>query len=447
MLSFYGHLDPPSVTLRTGDCVKRGQQVGKIGRPNTPPHLHFEIRTHMPNEPGGGYWWEDPTRAGWLPPSQTIWQERMRNAPGVDWLRAPAEQESGVIGLQDKQTLLILEDEQIIGLDLATGEQRWSSVLELHPEIAVLDALHPVLYVGDQLGRVQALRLPNATTTTNESEGVGSTEIIEGSEAGWLVDLDIVGMQQMIPLPQGGIMTVSWNDAVGLSSEGTILWQRETFDRLRDWVQLGDKLLVSTVGQDRSLWTIDESGPQLWPDLAGGMLVGQGDDVLLFNEHGLFSLDVADGTHTLLSDWPKNSYGNGDILDLDGRGFLVANNGSRSRRLVRFDSEGTIVWQRALPDEIVGTPRLLAVAGQPYLITTGDAGGFGALSVYAIDLDHANLLHLFQGGTRSPRPNLFDAYESVDSKVFLSIGGGHLVCLDLEAAAISLGASPDSILH
>ena len=53
-LSFYGHLDPPSVVLEAGDCVQRGQQVGNIGRPRSSPHLHFEIRTHLPYTPGPG---------------------------------------------------------------------------------------------------------------------------------------------------------------------------------------------------------------------------------------------------------------------------------------------------------------------------------------------------------------------------------------------------------
>ena len=44
ILSFYGHLHPPSVTLRLGDCVVRGDQIGQIGQPRSSPHLHFEIR-------------------------------------------------------------------------------------------------------------------------------------------------------------------------------------------------------------------------------------------------------------------------------------------------------------------------------------------------------------------------------------------------------------------
>ncbi|HZY45078.1 MAG TPA: M23 family metallopeptidase, partial [Anaerolineae bacterium] len=51
ILSFYGHLDPPSVVLNVGDCVERGQQVGEIGKPRGRPHLHFEIRHHLPARP------------------------------------------------------------------------------------------------------------------------------------------------------------------------------------------------------------------------------------------------------------------------------------------------------------------------------------------------------------------------------------------------------------
>ncbi|MCA9920834.1 MAG: M23 family metallopeptidase, partial [Anaerolineales bacterium] len=87
LLSFYGHLDPDSVVLNAGECVVRGDQVGNIGQPRTTPHLHFEIRTQAPYETLTGYWPVDPTLAGWLPPSQTIWQQRIAASPGVEWIR------------------------------------------------------------------------------------------------------------------------------------------------------------------------------------------------------------------------------------------------------------------------------------------------------------------------------------------------------------------------
>ena len=84
ILSFYGHLHPPSVTLRLGDCVVRGDQIGQIGQPRSSPHLHFEIREHMPSSTGRGYWSSDPAKAGWKPPSQFIWTYRMGTSPGVN---------------------------------------------------------------------------------------------------------------------------------------------------------------------------------------------------------------------------------------------------------------------------------------------------------------------------------------------------------------------------
>ena len=68
LLSFYGHLDEDSLKVEAGDCVRRGEMIGKIGRPTTSPHLHFEIRTYMPFAPGRGYMPDDPTLAGWVPP-------------------------------------------------------------------------------------------------------------------------------------------------------------------------------------------------------------------------------------------------------------------------------------------------------------------------------------------------------------------------------------------
>ena len=51
-LSFYGHVQPETVTLRPGDCVVRGQEIAKVDKPRGRPHLHFEVRDHLPDRPG-----------------------------------------------------------------------------------------------------------------------------------------------------------------------------------------------------------------------------------------------------------------------------------------------------------------------------------------------------------------------------------------------------------
>jgi murein DD-endopeptidase MepM/ murein hydrolase activator NlpD len=43
----YGHLDPGSVTVKTGEKVSRGRRLGRIGTSgnSVTPHLHFQLLT------------------------------------------------------------------------------------------------------------------------------------------------------------------------------------------------------------------------------------------------------------------------------------------------------------------------------------------------------------------------------------------------------------------
>ena len=438
LLSFYGHLDPSSVTLNAGECVRRGQQVGLIGRPRTPPHLHFEIRTHMPDEPGGGYWWQDPTLDGWKPPSQTIWQKRMSASPGVEWLRPPAGRSTVAVGLQDEHTFVILEEQQLIGLDSATGEERWSVTPEDRIEAAALDVTRPILYVAGQLGQIEAYRLPDLA--------VGNSEAVpeDTLSSMWVVDLDVVGIPTLIPHPQGGVVLVVWNDAIGLSATGEVLWHEDTFDRTLDWAVAGDQLLLSTVGRDQSVWAIDKLGPRPWAGLAGGSLSTQADHALLFNDQGLLKLNPGDGSHELLSEWPQDSLRASDVMALEDGNALVVYLSRSDRRLILFDSQGNVVWQRALPDSISGTPTLQPVDGRPYLIIQSESGRTGSISVFAIDTGNITLTCIFNGGTRTPRISQNNFYSAGNGRLFVNIGGGHLVTLDVRVAAESMVAAPGS---
>jgi hypothetical protein len=435
LLSFYGHLDPPSVTLVPGQCVSRGQQVGAIGRPRTPPHLHFEIRTHMPYETGGGYWWQDPTLAGWLPPSQTIWQVRMLASPGVDWLREPKSYDSSAIGVLDERLFLIQEDKQIVGLDIASGDERWSISFEHRPGAAALDAQGPVLYVADQLGRVEAFGLPPIESS---DETIPRQDTLESL---WKVDLEVTGLPQLIPFPQGGTLLVTRRDAIGLSPDGAVLWHETQMDRPYDWVGLDEQLLLAVSGGEHTLWSVDASGARPWPDLGAGALAGQGESAILFGDQGLFRLNPADGSGVQLSDWPGNRLRDGDVVDLEDGSALVAYVGRTESRLILFDSIGDITWQRSLPDKISGAPGLVVVDGKPYLVAELLRGETEIVSVYAINLDDAALIELFEGGTRMPRADLNSVYQSGNGGLLLNIGGRQLVCLDLaEATAAALSA-------
>jgi murein DD-endopeptidase MepM/ murein hydrolase activator NlpD len=72
-----GHLD--RMTVRTGQLVKRGQQIGTIGTNSGmyPAHLHFEMHHNIRIGPGRGD--AAPTLANWADPTQFINANRKLN--------------------------------------------------------------------------------------------------------------------------------------------------------------------------------------------------------------------------------------------------------------------------------------------------------------------------------------------------------------------------------
>ncbi len=438
LLSFYGHLDPPSVTLSAGDCVTRGQQVGTIGRPRTPPHLHFEIRSHLPYEPGSGYWWEDPTHAGWRPPSLTIWQERMAVSPGVMWLRPPADRDTAVIGISGGHTAILMENNQLIGLDVADGHQRWLLTSDIRVEQAALDPEQSKLYLASQLGQIESYRLPDPATNGQDLEPG------DVPQRSWAVDLDVVGIPALIPLPQGGVVFNVRDELTALSQGGQLLWQVEDFDRPLDWAKLGDQILLSTLGPSQSLWIVDRTGIKPWEGLKGGVLSSHDKAAFLFNDSGLYRLDPADKSNELLGDWPQDTLRSSDMLVLEDGTILLAYARWADRRLILYDDAGNLVWQRALPDSFPGRPTLLLVDERPYLAIHDISSDSGSISIFAIDPELVGLIHLFTGGTRTPAAEQTSFHSTGDQRLFVNIGGGHLVALDLGAAATSMDSASDS---
>lgn len=83
--SLYGHVEETNdITLpRVGNCVAMGDTVGAVGWPSRgAPHLHFEVRTFLPDDGGPGYVTTNPLREGWLHPLDFIhlWQFRLMPA-------------------------------------------------------------------------------------------------------------------------------------------------------------------------------------------------------------------------------------------------------------------------------------------------------------------------------------------------------------------------------
>jgi murein DD-endopeptidase MepM/ murein hydrolase activator NlpD len=436
ILSMYGHLQPPSVLLHVGDCVARGELLGNIGRPRSPPHLHFEIRRHLPASPGPGYWSIDPTLAGWEPPSQYIWNYRIATSPGVQWARPSAVQSTMGLWVLDPDTFVTAQDQQLVAIDLLDGDERWRQPLSLNPVGATLDAAQPIVYVADLLGRIEAYQVPDLR------DGAAAATSAASPEPLWEIKLDPVGFGRLFPLPGGGVLVSSRRQMLALSSAGELLWRQNTVGRVFDWTLSDDLLIVSFEGRDGALWMIDASGPLAQVAHAGGRPVTVGDQIWMYAADGIYRLDPETLSSELLYALPPGSLWLGDMVALPDGGVLVAHTDRFDKRLISLDAGGGLHWQRSFSRITSGQQDLLLLDGSVYLASLDGTGTSREVSIFAINVQGAQLTHIFTGGTRNPLPQDGWAYAIGDHRLLINIGGGSMAVLDTQAAlAAVLGAT------
>jgi murein DD-endopeptidase MepM/ murein hydrolase activator NlpD len=425
LYSFYGHLDPPSVTLRAGDCVARGDQIGRIGRPRTPPHLHFEIRLHLPTSPGPGYWSVDPTLAGWLPPSQTIWESRLTGAPGVRWARLSAAGLQ-VLGTLPPETLVGIQDEDLVGVDLRDGSLLWQLPLERRIRAASFDPAAGVVHTVGWLGDVTAWRLENAAAA-----GPAGASLVQL----WETELDTIGTPHLMPLPGGGLVLGVREELYGLSPAGRLLWSRLLGANVAAWTVDGSRLILTTARPAEQVWAVDTSGPQLLADGIGGRPVVAGGDVFLYARAGVYRLDPAAGSEPRLL-YPLNTIYAlpGDMVALPTGELMVAHADTADSRLIVLRPDGTVRWERSIDDIHDGRPTLLLVAGRPYLLFERDTNYAADIALFAVDLARKELVRIFDGGARNPQPDQTWAQALGPNDLVLNLAGGHVVLLDVTAA-------------
>ena len=426
-LSFYGHLDPPSIVLRVGDCVARGEQVGAIGRPKTPPHLHFEIRTHLPDEPGGGYWFEDPTLAGWLPPSPTIWHNRVASAPGVQWARPFAGAGAKGIGMWGDDTFIALEAAQLVGVAVEDGRSLWTLSSEMEIANALLDTDCNILYAANRRGRIEAYRRPDPQ---------GNDTIEPDSEPLWTAEFDVIGRPALLPLPGGGVALSVWGRTFAVSPEGALLWETDLESWPFDWLLADEGLFLSTSGRDGAVWLVAEAGPEIWTEAVNGRFVHTGDQIWNYDDEGVYRLNPASNEAELIYPLPRSFLGLGSIAALPAPddGVILAHRDRFDQRLIVLNADGTVRWQRSYAADVRGETDFLVANGRTYLTAQDNQSAFNELSVYAIDLENAELTHIFTGGTRSAIPLDTWTLSVDDDTAVINIGGGSMVALDTRQA-------------
>ena len=436
VLSFYGHLDPPSVLLQPGNCVERGEQIAQIGRPRSSPHLHFELRTQAPYQTLTGYWPEDPTTVGWLPPSPFIWNQRIRSAPGVLWAMPDslpyAFEAVKKVGIFQQETLITLQSDQLIGINVQDGRQLWqlenaeddeASITAVYQ--ALLDNRFPIVYIANRSGQIAALSLLNDQ----------SNPATRSLEQLWEIELDLFGQPDMLPLPNGGLLFFARDRLIALSSEGAILWQTESIPKPTNWLSLPDSLLLSATGSDGYFGTADATGLHIWeninenwrPDQATPIMAGN--QIWLYNRDGLYQLNVASQTADLHYSLPRGLTSLGDIIGLPDGGILLAHADTADRRLLAFNADGSLRWERSYEDSITGSVQLIEHNGRVYLTNIDNGTLNNTFSIYAVDLTTAALTQIFIGGARSG--NLGETWIiTAEDRLIININGGQMLAFD-----------------
>ncbi len=419
LLSFYGHLDPESFKVTAGDCVRRGELIGKIGKPKTSPHLHFEIRTHMPLETATGYWPEDPTLAGWKPPSATIWNSRMAVSPGVLWSQPFAAEGVKGVGVAGEGLFIVHEGDTIAGLETSSGDERWRLVVAEDVEQVLWNSADQQIYSANQFGEVAAFALP---------DGGGAPLSL------WEVDLDMVGIPQLLPLPGGGLLLASWGKMGALSPEGELLWQLDQGLRIHDWTISGEELIIATTGSDSMLWLATTEGIKQWDRPGYGQLSVAGDNVLLYDGHGLYRLDLGEQSAAPLLALSRGNLREGDVLALPDGGAIITHADTFDRRLMAIDDRGNVLWERSIADYVAGEADLFSGPDQLFLLLQKSSGSGHEYSLFGLEADNALLTHLFTGGTRNSQLDQTNLVGLGRGRILINIDGRSLSVIDTRQA-------------
>ena len=418
VLSFYGHLDPPSVNLNPGSCVQRGDWIGSIGNPRTSPHLHFEIRSHMPFGPGPGYWSTDPNLAGWYAPSRYIWSTRMAHLPAVQWENSSINDHKQLLGVTGENSLAVLSGQEIISIDMQDGRIEWHSAISNTVDTGILDHAAPILYTSDQLGVITALAVPDIT---NRNTVPPILDII------WQIDTDVVGIPDFIPLQEGGMLLTVYDHIIQFSSAGEIVWQGDQIGPLEDWVQHEAGVWFSTRGGNTGIWHLEDSGPRKLIDDISGKLSYSADKLYIYSRDGLYAIPENSNTAEKLVDLANAFPIIGDMMALDDGSILLAHMDRDDRKLIMINPTGEVEWERSYASIMNGTPSLMQISGRIYILNEQTFSSNHEITIYEVIPDNGELEKVFVGGSR--RADTGGTWFHTDdmAEMVLNIGGGSLV--------------------
>lgn len=428
VLSFYGHLDEESFEVFAGECVARGQQLALVGNPKTRPHLHFEIRTHAPDQTLGGYWGVDPRLAGWIWPSRRIWDERIRASSGVVWVRPFEFTRVLSLGQLPSGRLAILDNKKLWSLDPETGTQRqFLSALE-EPTHAVVSAGKLFVTQNNDVGLIYRFREDNLLSPTS----IGEFPVQPANS-------------QLIARPGGGIVVAFGQTLVGINEIGEELWQVETGGRFNSHVKNEASIFLTTNGDPGAVWEITATHPPKKIADLGNRIALSGENLWVYATTGIYKVKINNDERAIeeVKLLPTADLRRGDLTPLPGGGLLIAHVGGDDNRLFGFAADGEMTWERSYRELPRGSQRLTTLNGQPYLISEGGERSAGEITVYEIEMQNNRLNRLFLGDTRFS--NRVDSWIMPvnDSQLLINIGGGSMQIFDPTKALLEMAEAAE----
>ena len=420
ILSLYGHLDPPSVDLRAGQCAERGDIVGAIGDPRSPPHLHFEIRVHLPETPGPGYWSVDPSRAGWRPPSATIWNERIAALPGVHWTYLSNSAPLDLLGTVEGRVLFSSDAGEVTALDIDDGRTRWTHPLSETANNVLLDSLGTMIYVVIDGGVIEAFNVSDLEDADRSSE----------VDPVWSADVGQASTYELVPLPQGGLLAASRSNLQAISDSGGPLWSAESDSGIIDWAQTKNALVLLT--QDE-VWLVDEQGAAQSIGSIKGQNVIASEQPIIYADDGVYQIDIESGSIELLFELPNGFPRSGGLSAIPGGGILVAHTDLDDKRLIALEEDGSLRWERSIASLGARAVELLILNNETYLMTQYDIGRTTGIDLFHVGKESGDLTRIFSGGTRSTSPNPAEITR-VGDLLLIRIAGVGLAAIDPQAA-------------
>jgi len=92
-------------------------------------------------------------------------------------------------------------------------------------------------------------------------------------------------------------------------------------------------------------------------------------------------------------------------------------------------TDGTLNWEGSLSQLPSGQTQLLVHKDQAYLLLQHSTSAASHVSIYLIDMDHAELALIFTGSTRTPvtNPGTTWAVPASEDFILFNIGGGGMV--------------------